>query len=113
MREADASKLKMSNNDRGQVSVISERAFTEQHKIGNGAAIYFSSESNICRRLESGSYHMRYADRLIKIHGLVRAGADTTVYGVLVGLAGEINAPDEHQRANVILEVEPSNGVQR
>ena len=60
---------------------------------------------------EARPNHRRFADRLIKLDGVMHEGIPKTLYGILVGVAGEVMAPSPGQRANVELVLAPAQGL--
>ena len=59
--------------------------------------------------------HAQWADRLIKVPGLLHNGEATTLYGVLVGLSGEINHAStgdlgKGKLPNALLYLQPTAG---
>ena len=60
---------------------------------------------------EARPNHRRFADRLIKLDDVTYQGIPKTFYGVLVGIAGEVMAPSQSQRANVELVLAPTQGL--
>ena len=60
---------------------------------------------------EARPNHRRFADRLFKLEEVVHTGMSNTFYGVFVGIAGEVMAPGQGQRANVELVLAPAQGL--
>ena len=74
---------------------------------------FFSGKIELMAFLKSEARpnHRRFADRLIKLEGIMHEGTLKTIYGILVGVAGEVMAPSHGQRANVELVLAPAQGL--
>ena len=87
--------------------------FVEGAEIGSATSIFFSSKIELMAFLKSEARpnHRRFADRLIKLDDIMHSGIPKTFYGILVGVAGEVMAPSQGQRANVELVLAPAQGL--
>ena len=72
------------------VGVFTQKRVEEGAEICTASCLWFSSEATLGEFL-SRPGHAQWADRLIKVPGLLHNGEATTLYGVLVGVSGEIN----------------------
>ena len=111
-READSYSL-CTKNDEKYARVYANKFFAEGSEIGAATSIFFSSKIELMAFLKSEARpnHRRFADRLIKLEGIMHEGALKTIYGILVGVAGELMAPSQGQRANVELVLAPAQGL--
>ena len=72
------------------VGVFTQKRVEEGAEICTASCLWFSSEATLGEFL-SRPGHAQWADRLVKVPGLLQNGEATTLYGVLVGVSGEIN----------------------
>ena len=70
--------------------VFTQKRVEEGAEICTASCLWFSSEATLGEFL-SRPGHAQWADRLVKVPGLLQNGEATTLYGVLVGVSGEIN----------------------
>ena len=109
--EVDDYSLVMKSDD-SHMRVYANMTFSEGAEIGRATSIFFSSITSLKAFLQSDARpnHRRFADRLIKLNDITHNGIPGTFYGVLVGIAGEVMAPGQGQRANVELALAPAQG---
>ena len=114
LRTKEASEYSLfTKQDEKNQRVYAGSAFAEDADIGAATAIFFSSKKELMAFLKSEARpnHRRFADRLIKIEDVTYEGVPKTFLGVLVGVAGEVMAPSQGQRANVELVLAPAQGL--
>ena len=80
------------------------------------SCLWFSSEGTLNEFLSKPG-HAQWADRLIRVPGLLHNGEATTLYGVLVGISGEINRASAGDAGkvnarlpNAVLHLQPTAG---
>ena len=110
-KEVDDYSLLMKSDD-SHTRVYANMTFSEGAEIGRATSLWFSSTTSLKAFLQSDARpnHRRFADRLVKLDDIIYNGSPSTFYGVLVGIAGEIMAPSQGQRANVELVLAPAQG---
>ena len=111
-READSYSL-YTQHDEKFARVYANMFFGEGATIGAATSIFFSSKTGLMAFLQSEARpnHRRFADRLIKLDGVMHNSIPKTLYGILVGVAGEVMAPSQGHRANVELVLAPAQGL--
>ena len=99
--------------DGGHTRVYANAPFAEGAVIGSATAIFLSSKQEVITflRSEARPNHRRFADRLFKLNDVLYEGVPKTFFGILLGVAGEVMAPGQGQRANVELALAPVEGL--
>ena len=70
--------------------VFTHQRLNENEDICAASCLWFSSESKLSQFL-SRPGHSQWSDRCLKVEQVPKGGEFSTLYGVLVGVAGEIN----------------------
>ena len=110
-KEADSYSL-YTKQDEKHTRVYTGMSLVEGAEIGSATSVFFSSKMELMAFLKSEARpnHRRFADRLIKIDDITYKGIPKTFCGIWAGIAGEVMAPSQGQRANVELALAPSQG---
>ena len=114
LRYNEATAFRLFTQEEGKhTRVYAGTAFPEGAVIGSATAMFFSSKTELMAFLKSEARpnHRRFADRLFKLNDVLHEGIPKTFYGILMGVAGEVMAPSQGQRANVELVLAPAEGL--
>lgn len=114
LRHKEASDYSLYTKDEGKhTHVHAAIPFAEGFVVGDATSLLFSSQAQLNNFLKSEARpnHRRFADRLFQLTNILHDGEYKTIFGILMGVAGEIMAPGQGQRANVELVLYPTEGL--
>ena len=95
----------------GGHGVFAQQRFGEGDTIMEASAVWLSDIHHVRAFLKLEAVPgQRFSDRIVKVGGLRKDGVQSVLFGILVGLAGEIQHCGD-RRANAVLQVNPHEGI--